>query len=164
VFAESAITGAEGGGDVRVDVEFADNFAVNANGDDDFGFGFKRAREIAWIGINVVDDDGLSRGSSGAANALVQRDAGMGSHGSLEGAENENVTIAILFQHVKADPIVARKSFVKHSDDGLHERVGGAARNGERVESRDEVRGFGLCGGHRSSRTSLTMSALSNTF
>ena len=121
---------------------------MNANRDDDFGLRFKGAGEIAGIGINVVDDDGLSRGSGGATNALVQRDAVMGSHGSLEGAENQNVAIAILFQHVKADPIVAREFFVKQSDDGLHESVGGVARNGERVESRDEVRGFGLCCGH----------------
>jgi hypothetical protein len=88
VFAESAITETEGRGDVRVDIELADDFAVNADRDHDFGFGFKRAGEIARIGIDVVDDDGFSRGGGRAANALVQRDAGMGRRGSLEGAKN----------------------------------------------------------------------------
>ena len=72
----------------------------------------------------------------------------MGSRGSLEGAENENVAIAFRFQHVKADPIVAREFFVKQSDDDLHESVGGIARSGQRVESRNEVHGFGFCCGH----------------
>jgi hypothetical protein len=35
-FAEGAIRGAEGGEEVRVDVEFADDFTALKNGDDDF--------------------------------------------------------------------------------------------------------------------------------
>ena len=50
VFAELAIAGAEGGEEVGVDVEFTDDFAVNEDGDDDFGFGFEGAGEIAGIG------------------------------------------------------------------------------------------------------------------
>lgn len=148
MFAKLAVIGAEGGEEVGVDVEFADHFAVDEDGDDDFGFSFEGAGEIAGIGIDVVDDDGLSRGSGGAANALVQRDARVGSHGALEGAENENVAVAVLFKHIKADPIVAGELFVEESDDALHESVGGAGRNGEGVESRDEIRGLGLRCGH----------------
>ncbi len=146
VFAESAVVRTERGAEVRVDVELADDFAVNEDGDDDFGFSFKRASEIAGIGIDVVDDNGLFCGSSGAANAVAQRDARVGSRGALEGAENENVAVAILFHHIKADPIVAGDFFVKESDDALHESVGGVGRNGERVESKDEI--GGLCRRH----------------
>jgi len=40
VFAEFAISRAEGGEEVGVDIEFTDNLAVDEDGDDDFGFGF----------------------------------------------------------------------------------------------------------------------------
>ena len=41
VFAEFAVVGAEGGVEVGVDVEFADDFFVSEDGDYDFGFGFE---------------------------------------------------------------------------------------------------------------------------
>jgi len=137
MFAESAVGGVEGSGEMRVDVEFADNFAVNEDGDHDFGFRFKRTREIAGIGIDVVDDDGLAHRDGSAANALVQRDARVGSRGAHEWAENENVWVTILFEHIKADPIVTGEFFVKESDDAFHESIGGVGGNGERVESLD---------------------------
>ena len=91
VFAEFAVVGAEGGEEVGVDVEFADDFAANEDGDDDFGFGFERAGEIAGVGVDVVDDDGFAAGGRGAADALIERDAGVGRHGAFEGAEDKRV-------------------------------------------------------------------------
>ena len=41
----------------------------------------------------------------------------MGSHGALEGAENEDVAVPFLFEHVKANPVVTRELVVKKCDD-----------------------------------------------
>jgi hypothetical protein len=148
VFAEFAVVGAEGGEEVGVDVEFGDDFATDEDGDDDFGFGFERASEIAGVGVDVVDDDGFAAGGRGAADALVEGDAGVGSHGALEGAEDERVA-SFPFEHVEADPVVAGELFVKKGDDGLHERFTGCGGFGERVEFGHQIGGFLLCGCHR---------------
>ena len=124
VFAEFAVVGAEGGWEVGVDVEFADDFAVGEDGNDDFGFGFEGAGEIAGVGVYVVDDDGFAGGCRGAADALVEGDAGVGRHGAMEGAENERVA-SFPFEHVKADPVVAGEFFVEKGDDGFHEGFAG---------------------------------------
>jgi len=148
VFAEGAVFEAEGGEEVGVDVEFADDFVVDEDGDDDFGFGFEGAGEVAGIGINIIDDDGLAGGGGSAADALVERNAGVGGHGALEGAEDENVVVAFLFEQVEANPVVASKLFVEERDDILHEGFGGIGGFGKGIESRDEVGRFGLGCGH----------------
>ena len=102
-----------------VDVEFADDFAADEDGNDDFGFGFEGAGEVAGVGVNVVDDDGSAAGGSGAADALVEGNAGVGRHGAFEGAEDERVA-AFPFEHVEADPVVAGELFVEEGDDGFH--------------------------------------------
>jgi hypothetical protein len=149
VFAEFAVVGAKGSVEVGVDVEFADDFAAGEDGDDDFGFGFERASEIAGVGVDVVDDDGFAGGSGGPADALVERDAGVGRHGAFEGAEDEDVLIGVFFEHVKADPVVAGEFFVEEGDDGFHEGVGVWGRAGKGVEIGEEVGWFGLGCGHR---------------
>ena len=106
MFAEFAVVGAEGGEEVGIDVEFADDFAADEDGDDDFGLGFERAGEVARVGVDVVDDDGFTAGGRGAADALVEGNAGVGRHGALERAEDEGVA-AFPFEHVEADPVVA---------------------------------------------------------
>jgi hypothetical protein len=148
VFAEFAVVGAEGGEEVGVDVEFADDLAADEDGDDDFGFGFEGAGEIAGVGVDVVDDDGFAAGGRGAADALVEGDAGVGRHGAFEGAEDEGVA-AFPFEHVEADPVVAGELFVEKGDDGFHEGFAGGRGFGESVELGDDVGGFLLCGGHR---------------
>ncbi len=148
VFAEFAVIEAEGGVEVGVDVEFADYFFVYEDGDYDFGFSFEGAGQIAGIGIDVVDDDSFACGGGGAADALMEGDARVGRHGSFEGAEDEDVMIAFFFEHVKANPIVTSEFFVKKGDYAFHERIGVAGRNGEAIESRDEVGRFCMCGGH----------------
>ena len=131
-----------------VDVEFADDFVADENGDDDFGFGFERAGEIAGVGVDVIDDDGFAAGGRGAADALVERNAGVGRHGAFEGAEDEGVA-SFPFEHVEADPVVAGEFFVEKGDDGFHERFAGCGGLGERVEFGHQVAGFSLCGCHR---------------
>jgi len=133
VFAEKAIVGAEGGEEVGVNVEFTDDFAMNEDGDDDFGFGFERAGEIAGIGADVINDDGLARAGSGAANALVERDAGVGRHGAVEGAEDKDFVIGFLFEHVEANPIVFGELAVKKRDDVFHQGFGGSGGDGQSV-------------------------------
>ena len=124
VFAQYAVVGAEGGEEVGVDVEFADDFAVDEDGDDDFGFGFEGAGEVAGVGVDVVDDDGFAAGGRCAADALIERNAGVGRHGAFEGAEDERVA-AFPFEHVEADPVVAGEALVEKGDDGFHQSVGG---------------------------------------
>jgi len=145
VFAEFAVVGAEGS--VGVDVEFADDFSADEDGDDDLGFGFEGAGEIAGVGVDVVDDDGFAAGGRGAADTLVEGDAGVGRHGAFEGAEDERVA-AFPFEHVEPDPVVARELFVEKGDDGFHEGFAGCGGLGERVELRNDVGRFQICSGH----------------
>jgi len=147
VFAEFAVVGAEGGEEVGVDVEFADDFAADEDGDDDFGFGFEGAGEVAGVGVDVVDDDGFAAGGRGAADALVEGDAGVGRHCAFERAEDEGVA-SFPFEHVEADPVVAGEFFVEKGDDGFHERFTGRGGFGESVELRDDVGRFQVCGRH----------------
>ena len=142
MFAEKAIVGAEGGEEVGVDVEFASDFAVNENGDDDFGFGFKGAGEIAGIVADVVDNDGLASAGSCATDALVERDTGVRRHGALEGAEDEDVAISLFFEHVEANPVVFGEPGVKECNDVEHQGCGGSSGDGEGVKLEDEVRRF----------------------
>jgi hypothetical protein len=147
VFAEFAVVGAEGGEEVGVDVEFTDDFAADEDGDDDFGFGFERTGEVARVGVDVVDHDGFAAGGRGAADALIEGNASVGRHGAFEGAEDERVA-SFPFEHVEADPVVAGELFVEKGDDGFHEGFGGCGGFGERIELRDEVGRFQVCGGH----------------
>ena len=147
MFAEFAVVGAEGGKEVGVDVEFADDFAADEDGDDDFGFGFEGAGEIARVGVDVVDDDGFTGGGRGAADALIEGNAGVGRHGAFEGAEDERVA-SFPFEHVEADPVVAGELFVEKRDDGFHQRLAGCGGLGERVELRNNVGRFQVCGRH----------------
>ena len=126
VFAKLAILVGEGCGEMAVDVEFADDFSFDEDGDDDFGFCFQRTREIARIGIDVIDDDGFSAGGGCAANSLMKRDARVRSHGAAEGAEDEHVLGGLVLDHVKADPIVLEKICVEERDDAGHEGFGGS--------------------------------------
>ncbi len=133
MFAEFAIGGAEGGEEVGVDIEFTDDLAVDEDGDDDFGFGFEGTGEIAGIAGDVVNDDGHAAAGSGAANALVERDASVGRHGALERAEDEDVVIAFLFEHVEAHPIVFGEFAVKERDDVFHQGFTGTGGDGQTV-------------------------------
>src|SRR5690242_9440177 len=86
VLAELAVIGTEGGGDVAVNVEFADDFSSCENRNDDFRFCFDGAGEIARIVVHVVHNDGLSGRSSRTADSLVERNACVGSGGAAERA------------------------------------------------------------------------------
>ncbi len=151
MFAEFAISRAEGGEEVGVDIEFTDNFAVDEDGDDDFGFGFEGTGEIAGIAGDIVNDDGHAAAGSGAANALIERDASVGRHGAFEGAEYEDVVIAFLFEQVEANPIVFGELAVKKRDDVIHQGFAGSGSDGQTVEFEDEAGRFRMCGGHDSS-------------
>ncbi len=150
VFAEFAVGGAEGGKEVGVDIELTDGFAMDEDGDDDFGFGFERAGKIAGIAGNVVDDDGHAATGSGAANALVERDARVGRHGALERAEDEDVVIGFLFEHIETNPIVFSEPAVKERDDVFHQSLAGSGGDGQSVQFEDEVGRFRMSGGHDS--------------
>jgi len=56
---EILMFGGECGGEVAINIKFADNFSVRKDWDDDFRFRFERAREIAGVSGDVVDNDSL---------------------------------------------------------------------------------------------------------
>src|SRR5215218_10563964 len=66
-----AIVGAEGGGAVGVDVDLPDDAALVGDRHDDLGACRGEAGEIARVGIDVVDDLGLSARRGGAAHSLA---------------------------------------------------------------------------------------------
>src|SRR6185503_1116243 len=72
---ELAVGVTEGGRLVRVDVDLADNTALPRDGDHDLRAGRRKAREVARIGVDVVNDLGLPARGRGAAHALADRDA-----------------------------------------------------------------------------------------
>src|SRR3974377_1601937 len=125
--------------------------------DDDLGFGFERTSKVARIGVDVVDDDGLAAGRRRATNALIERDAGMGRHGALEGAEDEDVAVALPFEHIKTNPIVTSELGVEESDDTLHQRVSRASGRGESVERENQSGMLRLSCSHGNSRTQLAL-------
>jgi len=133
VFAENAIAWAKGGEEVGIDIEFTEDFAVDEDGDDNFGFGFEGAGEIAGIAGDVVNDDGHAAAGSGAANALVERDAGVWRHGALEGAEDEDIAGGFVLEHVEANPIVFGELAVKERDDVCHQGFGGSGGDGQAI-------------------------------
>jgi hypothetical protein len=144
VFAKLAIVGAEGGEEVGVDVEFANDFGMYKDGNDDFGFGLEGAGKIAGIGRNVIDDDGFTGGSGGATDALIEGDARVRGHGAFKGTEDQDVAIGSFFEHVEANPVVAHEPFVEQSDDALHESLRRSGGGSERVQLGNKV--SGLCG------------------
>jgi len=148
VFTKVAIVGAKSGEEVGVDVELASDFAVDKDGDDDFGFGFEGAGEVTGIGADVVDHDGFAGGGSGATNALIERNARVRGHSALKRTENEDVAVWLFFQQVKTNPVVASEFFVEKGDDAFHEGIGGGRGARQSVEIGDEVGSFALRGGH----------------
>jgi len=134
VFAESAVVGTKSSEEMRVDVEFSGDFAVNEDRDDDFGFGLERAGEIAGVRVYVAHDNGLAGGGGRAADALMERNARVGRHTAFERTEDEHVTVAFLFEHVKANPVIASKFLVEERDDALHEGVGGSGGDSEAIQ------------------------------
>jgi len=139
--AEVSILGAEGGGEVAVDVQLANNLAGGVDGDDDFGLCLQRAGEVAGIVVDVIDNHGLAGGGGGTADSLVELNAGMRRHRAAKGAEDENGGRAGKFlDHVEADPVVAQHVFVKQLDDAFEKVTGGVGRRGESTELLDALR------------------------
>lgn len=122
VFAEFAVLGAEGGEEVAVNVEFADDFSFCENGNDNFGFCLEGACEVAHVSVDVVDDNGLAAGCGGSTDALIEGDAGVRGHAAAEWTEDEHVGVFGV-DHVEADPVVASEPFVEQAHDGVHQGV-----------------------------------------
>src|SRR5579883_1548332 len=91
VLAQLAVVGTKGGEEVGIDVEFANDLASDENGYDNFGFGFDGTGQVARIGIDIVDHNGLAAGGGCAADALIQRNARVRRHGALERAQGKHV-------------------------------------------------------------------------
>ena len=135
VLAELFVVGAEGGWEVAIDVQLSDDLAGGEDGDYDFGFGFKRAGEVARVVVDIIDDDGPASGGGGTADSLVELDAGVRRHGAAKGSEDEYGRCAGKFlNHVEADPVVAKHVFMKELDDAFEKVIGGFGRGDKIVE------------------------------
>jgi len=118
-FEEGAVGFGEGGWVVTVDVDFADDAVVGVDGDDDLGFGFDGAGEIAGVGVDVVYDDGLAGGHGSSADALGDGDADVWGWVACVGAEDEGFGVGWV-EHVEAGPTVVRELlWCGCDDDGL---------------------------------------------
>jgi hypothetical protein len=104
---------------IGVDVDLADDPALARDRDDDLGARGGEAREVARVGVHVVDDLGDAACSGRAADALPDRDPHvLGRLRPLPRAEHE----VVAFDDVDPDPRVVVESFLEHFD-----------RRGERV-------------------------------
>jgi hypothetical protein len=148
VFAKLAVVRTKGSEKMGIDVELTGNLAIDEDGNNDFRFSFESAGEVARIGMDVVHNDGFTVRSGGAADSLIQRDAGVGSHRAFERPENEHVAVPFFLEHVEADPVVAGKFFVKEHDDSFHECFARGAGRGEGVEFQNQIGSFYVCRGH----------------
>src|SRR3954469_6801292 len=90
---ETAVFGGESGGSVTINIELADDFAVDAHRHHDLGLRFDGTGEVARIGGDVVHHDGFAAGCSGPADALVERDASVRGGRANVWAEHENVFV-----------------------------------------------------------------------
>src|SRR5579884_4396748 len=124
VLTELAVLGGKGSKEMAVNIQFADDFAAHKDGDDNFRFRFKRAGQIARVVVDVIHDNCLAGGGSGSADTLIERDAGVGSHGAAKWAEGQNFLIAVFLNHVKADPIVFNKPLMQEVGNTMHQGVG----------------------------------------
>jgi hypothetical protein len=105
---KTAIRIGKRGGRVAVDVEFAYDFAVRPDRRHDLRSRSNRAREVAWVGVDIVHDDRFARGNRRAADSLVDRYPDMRRRLAHERAEHEHLPVERI-EHVKAHPIVVRK-------------------------------------------------------
>src|ERR1700677_2799711 len=121
VLDETLIVESKCGGKVAIDIQFADDFAVGKDGHNNFRFGFERAGEISRIFGYIIDYHSFAARRCGAANALVERDSRVRSHGALESAEAQHRRLRAGLQQVKADPVVFQHAVVQQLDHLLHQ-------------------------------------------
>ena len=111
----------ESRGEVAVDIQFAHDFPAHEHRDNDLRFGFQRTGQITWVLVDIIDDDRQTAGGSRAANALIERDAGVRRHSPLEGTEHEHGRLSAGFQQIKAHPVVFQHTLVQNLHHGRHE-------------------------------------------
>src|SRR5207249_4653052 len=121
VLDEFLIFESEGGGEVAVDVQLANDFTMSKDRDDDLGFGFQRTRQIARIFADIIDHDGPATRGSGATDAMIHRDASMGRHRTYERYQREHGRPRLWLDHVKAHPVVFQHLLVEQPAESLHE-------------------------------------------
>ena len=110
---------------MAVDVEFADNLAVNKNRNHNLRLGLEGTRQVAGVLIDVVDDHRLSRGCGGSANTLMHWDARMRRHRSLERAEDEHRRLTgQFFDHIETHPVELQQPLVQQLHHLRHQRMG----------------------------------------
>ena len=121
-FKEYAVGGGEGGRGVAIDVDFANDFALRVDGDNDLGFGLDGAGEIERIGVHVVYDNRLAQSDSGAADALGDGNANVGGWLAGEVAKDQGLGIGGV-EHIKAGPVAVRELIGNGLDDGFLEGI-----------------------------------------
>ena len=75
MFDKATVVCSEGGGGMAVDVELTHRNTIHENRRDNLRFGFERARQVAGIGVDVVDNNRLRGGEGSASDSFVQGNA-----------------------------------------------------------------------------------------
>src|SRR5271166_741476 len=108
----------EGCRSVAINVELADHAALHEHRRHNLRPGLDGARKIAWVGVHVVNHDGLPRRDGGAADSLVERNALMWRFGADVRSEHQRGIFAepALLDHVEADPVEVIEPFLQAPD------------------------------------------------
>lgn len=120
-FDEFPGVGIEGVGEVAFDTQCGQHSLPHEDGHDHVGLD-EIGAEVARVGGNIVDHDGLAGGRRRSAQTTVERDARSGGKAALVRSHDESVAVGH-FHEVKADPVVAGHIFVKTVRHGLHEKL-----------------------------------------
>src|SRR6185503_18616982 len=130
-FEELPVILAERAGLVGVDVDLSDDERVVDDRHDDLGSCREEAREVAVVGVHVVDDLGAAAGRRRAADPLADRDAHvLGGLRPAPGPEHELVAL----DEVDPDPGVRVEAVVEQVDDPAQDVVGVLAAGGDLLD------------------------------
>jgi len=115
---EKAIVRSEGSPLMAVDIDFAGDLAVDSNGDYDFGTRFKRTGKIAWIGQDIVDNEGGALCDGCSTDPFRHGNPQMLGGSASEWPQNESARI-VRVKHIETGPIVMRQPLVNQGDREL---------------------------------------------
>lgn len=94
---------------MAINVDLADDLAINPDRHNNFGLRFERTCEIPWIGCDILNNDRFALSNGCTADSLCDRNAHVLCRRAMEGPKHKDVRITDV-QHVEADPVVMRQA------------------------------------------------------
>ena len=104
ILKQLAVLCGKGGGLVTIDIDFTEHSPVRLDRYDDLRAGFQAAREVARVGIYVIDDYRLTAGGCCATDSRVEWNPGVRGGLADVGAEDQ----LIILQQLYSDPVKVR--------------------------------------------------------